>query len=291
MNTRSTRNDEQTEGLTKDLEDALTARQETEATLMTAQARISQLEEALRQGGGSPTKLAVPSGLTNMIKPPGSAPIPPPPPPPGGGGPPPPPPPPGGGPPPPPPPPGSGPPPPPPPPGMRLPGAPPPPGPPAASAGPSMDDILMKLGMKRKKKWTVENPTKRTNWKSVPASKLTKEAFWTNVDEEKFANDSLINNLINKFGTKPVAKAVENSENGVNGVNTKKTKELKVLDQKAAQNLSILLGGNVLLFLCEMCYLSPRLKRSFGKMLLSNVRKNFVCVSSSSFATFESFRI
>ena len=306
LNTRSTRNDEQTEGLTKDLEDALTARQETEATLMTAQARISQLEEALRQGGGSPTKLAVPSGLTNMIKPPGSAPIPPPPPPPGGGGggppppppppmpggmgggppPPPPPPPPGGGPPPPPPPPGSGPPPPPPPPGMRLPGAPPPPGLPAASSAPSMDDILMKLGMKRKKKWTVENPTKRTNWKSVPASKLTKEAFWTNVDEEKFANDSLINNLINKFGTKPVAKAVENSENGVNGVNTKKTKELKVLDQKAAQNLSILLGGNVLLF-CDMCYLAPRLKRSFGKIVLNS----FLFVSSSSFPTFQSFRI
>ena len=144
----------------------------------------------------------------------------------------------------------------------------------------------MKLGMKRKKKWTVENPTKRTNWKSVPASKLTKEAFWTNVDEEKFANDSLINNLINKFGTKPVAKAVENSENGVNGVNTKKTKELKVLDQKAAQNLSILLGGNVLLF-CDMCYLAPRLKRSFGKIL----QNSFLCVSSSSFPTFQSLRI
>ena len=111
---------------------------------------------------------------------------------------------------------------------------------------PSADDILIKLGMKRKKKWTVENPTKRTNWKSVPANKLTKEAFWTNVDEERYANDSLINNLINKFGTKPVAKAVESSENGVNGngVNKKKTKELKVLDPKAAQNLSILLGGN-----------------------------------------------
>ena len=76
------------------------------------------------------------------------------------------------------------------------------------------------------------------------------------MDEEKFANDSLINNLINKFGTKPVAKAVENSENGVNGVNTKKTKELKVLDQKAAQNLSILLGGNVLLFYVK-CSSSP----------------------------------
>ena len=84
--------------------------------------------------------------------------------------------------------------------------------------------------------------SKRTNWKSVPASKLTKEAFWTQVDEERMASDSLINNLINKFGTKPVAKQIENSESVQNGVNKKKTKELKVLDPKAAQNLSILLG-------------------------------------------------
>merc|ERR1719412_237991 len=139
-----------------------------------------------------------------------------------------------------------GPPPPPPPPGLRMPGAPPPPpGAPGVGApsGPSMEDILVKLGMKRKKKWSMDNPTKRTNWKSVPASKLTKEAFWTQVDEERMASDSLINNLINKFGTKPVAKQIENSESVQNGVNKKKTKELKVLDPKAAQNLSILLGG------------------------------------------------
>ena len=55
--------------------------------------------------------------------------------------------------------------------GPGAPGAPPPPGPPV-NTQPSMDDILVKLGMKRKKKWTVENPTKRTNWKSVPANKV-----------------------------------------------------------------------------------------------------------------------
>ena len=136
-------------------------------------------------------------------------------------------------PPPPPPPPGA--------PGLRPPGAPPPP---MASMMPTAEDILVKLGMKRKKKWTMENPTKKTNWKAVPAQKLTKDAFWTKVDEERLASESLINNLVNKFGTKPVAKNVETLENGVqNGVNKKKTKELKVLDPRAAQNLSILLGG------------------------------------------------
>ena len=135
-----------------------------------------------------------------------------------------------------------GPPPPPPPPGMRPPGAPPPP---AGMIMPTAEDILVKLGMKRKKKWTMENPTKKTNWKAVPAQKLTKDAFWTKVDEERLASESLIDNLVNKFGTKPVAKTSETTENGINGngVNKKKTKELKVLDPRAAQNLSILLGG------------------------------------------------
>ena len=100
-------------------------------------------------------------------------------------------------------------------------------------------------GMKRKKKWNVENQTKRTNWKSVPADKLTKGAFWTKVDEERLASESLINNLVNKFGNKPLPRPTDPNapENGSqNGVNKKKTKDLKVLDPKAAQNLSILLG-------------------------------------------------
>ena len=33
------------------------------------------------------------------------------------------------------------------------------------------EDIFAKLGMKRKKKWSLENPTKRTNWKSVSSGK------------------------------------------------------------------------------------------------------------------------
>ena len=38
------------EGMKQDLEDALTSKQETEAALITAQARITQLETALRDG-------------------------------------------------------------------------------------------------------------------------------------------------------------------------------------------------------------------------------------------------
>jgi hypothetical protein len=51
---------------------------------------------------------------------------------------------------------------------MRIP---PPPGggmpPPPPMGMVKEEDIFVKLGMKRKKKWNLENPTKRTNWKSV----------------------------------------------------------------------------------------------------------------------------
>ena len=68
---------------------------------------------------------------------------------------------------------GGGPPPPPPPPG--APGAPPPPPPlggmprPPGMPSPQVnqDELLIKLGMKRKKKWSLGGQTKRTNWKSV----------------------------------------------------------------------------------------------------------------------------
>ena len=175
----------QNAGMKGELEAALTLKQETEAKLAHAQAEIARLQAG--GAGSSPSKLAVPPGLEKSLAPPppapggGGPPPPPPPPPPGGGlAPPPPPPPlPGGGPPPPPPPPpppGGGPPPPPPPPG--APGAPPPPPmgmpPPPGMPSPmqNQDELLIKLGMKRKKKWLPGGQTKRTNWKSVSYSKV-----------------------------------------------------------------------------------------------------------------------
>merc|ERR1719394_2259395 len=197
-------------GVQAGLEAAITEKQETEAKLVQAEVRIAQLEEAIRSGGGQ-VALASPMEVNKnkvaaVIRPGGGPPPPPPP-----GGPPPPPPPPGmGGPPPPPPPPGiGGGPPPPPPPGG--PGGPPPPPPPFGPPGappmmpsvPSAHDILVKLGMKRKKKWSVEAPIKRTNWKAVPATKLTEKSFWTGVDEEKLASQSLIEDLQSKFSSRP----------------------------------------------------------------------------------------
>jgi len=69
-------------------------------------------------------------------------------------------------------------------------------------------DVLAKLGMKRKKKWAVEGQIKRTNWKQVPVGKLTEKAFWTGVDEERLASQSLIEDLQNRFSSKPPGKKI-----------------------------------------------------------------------------------
>merc|ERR1719188_1769848 len=95
----------------------------------------------------------------------------------------------------------------------------------------NQDELLIKLGMKRKKKWSLGGQTKRTNWKSVPAAKLTKDAFWTKVDEERLASESLMEKLVDKFGTKPVPKAMGDMNGDANGGGggKKKGKELRVL--------------------------------------------------------------
>jgi diaphanous 2 len=102
--------------------------------------------------------------------------------------------------------------------------------------------MLAKLGMKRKKKWSVEGQIKRTNWKAVPVNRLTEKAFWTGVDEERLASQTLIEDLQNRFSSKPPTKKSVDEQNNQN-TGKKKTKELKVLDAKAAQNLSVVLGG------------------------------------------------
>jgi len=230
------------------LEAAITEKQEMEARLTQALDRIQQLEHLLKNGGG-----VIPTPIVA-----GSCAPPPPPPPPllGSNVPPPPPPPPGlGAPPIPPPPPApgpfrqplqtsvshTGPPPPPPPPGMLAPppmnGGPQPPPPPCGKL--PVVDIFTQLGLKKKKKWQVEGSIKRTNWKPIPVASLTEKAFWVKVDEERLVSQELIEDLQTRFCSKP-SRVVETL---ANPSSAKKSKELKVLDSKAAQNLSVVLGG------------------------------------------------
>ena len=88
----------------------------------------------------------------------------------------------------------------------------------------------------------MEKNIKKTNWKQIPANRLTEKAFWTKVDEEQLVSQTLIEDLQNKFSSRPPGKKSVD-ENSAGGPSKKKTKELKVLDAKAAQNLSVVLGG------------------------------------------------
>ncbi|KPJ00072.1 Protein diaphanous, partial [Papilio xuthus] len=172
------------------LEAAIAARQEAEARAAHLEDRLKQAATPTGPGGVSQGNIAA---IAKAIGSPGGPPPPPPPPMPGGCGPPPPPPPPmpkgAGGPPPPPPLPGmGGPPPPPPPPGFGPPppppmmGGPPPPPPFGGPAAPRMPqpDILP-YGLKPKKKWEVEGPLKRANWKTIIPQKMSEKAFWVKV--------------------------------------------------------------------------------------------------------------
>ncbi|CAK9831241.1 Protein diaphanous homolog 3 [Anthophora retusa] len=249
------------------LEEAIASKQEAEAKLQHAENKIRELEQGgARTGTSGNSKVG-----TNAPPPPpplpgaGMAGPPPPPPPPlpnalglgpgaGRGGAPPPPPPPlpgSGGPPPPPPLPGSAGPPPPPMPGMQSGLIPPPPmpgmgpmPPPMMSAGilPGAAQPLP-YGLKPKKKWEVDAPLKRANWKAIMPHKLTEKSFWTKVQEDRLASPEILDRLAEKFASKPSGKKIDDVVD--KSAPSKKVKDLKVLDGKTAQNILILLNGTL----------------------------------------------
>ncbi|XP_066990875.2 protein diaphanous isoform X2 [Anabrus simplex] len=236
--------------LNQKLEEAIAIRQETEAKLLHAEKKIYELEQLARSGGLKVGGVAPPPPpMPGMGPPPPPLPGmgPPPPPMPGMG--PPPPPMPGMGP-PPPPMPGMGPPPPPmpgmgpPPPPMPGMGGPPPPPPPGGFARPAapQPDVLP-YGLKPKKKWDLDGPLKRANWKTIVPQKMSEKSFWIKVQEEKLASPDILNGLAQKFSSKPPTKRIEDAVD--KGNTMKKVKDLKVLDGKAAQNILILLGGSL----------------------------------------------
>ncbi|KAG8272107.1 Protein diaphanous 1 [Homalodisca vitripennis] len=220
------------EEMERKLEEALAMRQEAEAKQVLA-------EKALQDymaGGGVQSKGSLPP------PPPGLSlgPRPPPPPPMPGAGPPPPPPPPipGGMGPPPPPMPGMAPPPPP----LGM-GPPPPPMMGGFMVPPPMKapDVLPH-GLKPKKKWDIEG-LKRANWNTIKPQTLSEKSFWVKVQEEKLASPDILDGLAAKFSSKPPVRKVDDVID--KGATLKKVKALKVLEPKAAQNLSILLGGSL----------------------------------------------
>ncbi|XP_052829634.1 protein diaphanous homolog 2 isoform X2 [Octopus bimaculoides] len=243
------------------LELELTARQEAEAKFLTLQDKMkkletenSQMKEKINSGigaminktiGGSDGNIPNSGGVPRAPPLPGSSTVPPPPPLPNMGGRVPLPPPLPGGAPRAPPLPGSIPIPPPPPgvprapPPPGVPRAPPPPGVPRAPFPPGFPAPGMKKDktLPRRKKYNVDVKIKRINWTQVNMKNFHENSFWAHINEEKFANDRLIDEIRNRFSMKTQEKTT------VKEKPMKKTKELKVLDIKSAQNLSILLGS------------------------------------------------
>ena len=97
--------------------------------------------------------------------------------------------------------------------------------------------------MKKKKKWNISGQIKRTNWKVVPVTQLTDKAFWAGVDEERLASQRLITELESRFGSRP-AHLKQTSSSASEPGSGRKCRELRILDVKAAQNLSLVLGGS-----------------------------------------------
>lgn len=207
--------------LAPSLEAAITEKQELEAQLGQAQARIKELEELCSRGQTSSKQsvenVPVPPPPPAPPVPPSSCP-PPPPPPPGIPAPP------------------------PPPPSLTSAGGPVPPPPPPAAAMSQAVDIFTKLGIKKKKKWNISGQLKRTNWKVVPVARLTDKAFWAGLDEERLASKRLIQELEARFGSRP-ALIKQTSSSASDPGSGRKCRELRFLDAKAAQNLSLVLGG------------------------------------------------
>ncbi|XP_043286612.1 protein diaphanous isoform X3 [Venturia canescens] len=261
--------------MSQKLEAAISSKQEAEAKLQHAENKIRELES----GGARPGPTKVGAGPPPPPMPGMGAP--PPPPMPGMGGPPPPPMPGMGGP-PPPPMPGMGGPPPPPMPGMGGPPPPPMPGmgmgppPPPMMGGmrPPMPNAVQVLphGLKPKKKWEVDGPLKRCNWKAILPHKLSEKSFWVKVQEDKLASPEILNGLAQKFSSKPASKKIDDVVD--KSAPSKKVKDLKVLDSKAAQSISILLGGT----LKHMSYEEVKscLLRCDGPVISDNVLQGLI---------------
>lgn len=130
-------------------------------------------------------------------------------------------------------------------------GPPPPPPPnfgllsvPGAKQGQHPSFLVYELpnGLKPKKKWEVENPMKRINWKVVSPQIMSDKSFWFTCEEDRLASKQFLSVLSERFSSKPVKRYQNDAVDKANTL-VKKNISLRVLDSKSAQNLAILLGG------------------------------------------------
>lgn len=131
--------------------------------------------------------------------------------------------------------------------------------------------------LKPKKKYTVEGPMKRANWKPIAPEKLSSESLWTKIHDDNLPVDEIFNGLAQKFSTKPTSLTPKDTIDKPSV--PKKNVDFRVLDAKAAQSLSILLGGALkhmthiqirsCLWKCDTSMLSPNVLQLLKQYLPS----------------------
>ncbi|CAH8499344.1 unnamed protein product [Heterobilharzia americana] len=106
------------------------------------------------------------------------------------------------------------------------------------------------FGMKPKKKYVLDVPMKKANWEKIKPNMLDKNSVWVQLHEDELECSDLLRNLSMQFSTKPAKVMITDStSNGKvagessQGIQSRKVKKLRYLDDKVAQNLSILLGS------------------------------------------------
>ena len=97
-------------------------------------------------------------------------------------------------------------------------------------------------------------PMKRAVWTQVNLTALRAHSVWVRMNEERLADESLLETLENKFCTKMVRQSVVRIEPSDSGEpERRKEKPLRVLDDKCAKSISIF-KREFLIFLTLVAY-------------------------------------
>lgn len=95
--------------------------------------------------------------------------------------------------------------------------------------------------LKPKKRFHANVPMKKANWMEIDPRKISKNAFWVKCREDKLASEDILVGLAAKFSQNP--KAQKNSM--IPRTITKKCVDLRVISQKSAHAISILLAATL----------------------------------------------
>ncbi|XP_066556280.1 protein diaphanous homolog 1 [Amia ocellicauda] len=104
-----------------------------------------------------------------------------------------------------------------------------------------MPTPVLPLGLTPKKKYKPKVQLRKLHWNSIDVQTLTPDCFWANLKEDRFASKELFDELTSSFAAKSPMKTDKDGEE--EAPKRKKIKELRVLNNRKAQNLSIVLAN------------------------------------------------